>query len=108
MELKVGNVIVLPFVKHQENNEGEARWCIVTEILQDEFEIVPLTKKTNQAKNYTDTIIIKKKSAEGKQMGIEHNSLIILDRRLTFKLSFFKKLLIKGQCTEELIDKLIE
>ncbi len=111
MDLQVGDVIVLPFVKHQENDSGETRWCIITEILQDEFEFVPLTKQVKQKKHYKETILIKKKSIEGKQMGLKHNSLVILDRKgeQRLKLSWFNiKEIKKGTCPIDILTKIIK
>ena len=105
-EVKTGDVISLPFMKNQENNEGTKRWCVVTEKLEDEIEVVPLTKKTHQQKRYTKKILIKKKSKKGKQMGLTYNSLLMIDRTERIKLKYFNHFNKNGVCNKEMLEKL--
>ncbi len=106
--LTEGDVIVVPFFRHQENNNGEPRWVIVTEIVGDTFYVVPLTTQTRQERNYDKTILVKKKSSEGKMMGLKKNSLIMLDRQENFKFKWFPKFIIKGKCPEELLEEILD
>ena len=106
--LSAGDVIVLPFFRHQNDNEGEPRWVVITEIIEDIFFVVPMTKKIRQASRYQKTILVRKNSVEGIKIGLLKNSLIILDRATDFKLSYYKKFNIKGHCSEELLQQILE
>lgn len=115
MTFSVGDVVMLPFFKHQEDNEGEARSAIIVEDLQDEFYLIGTTTRLHQLQNYPDGFIITKTSADGIQMGLTGDSIIAcgvvgIRKEVKLKKTFFykPKLMIKlGTCTEEMLNKII-
>ena len=103
----VGGVYIIPYFPHQENkNQGEARWIILLEDFVKTVLIVPLTKQTQQISNYPKSFIIKKDSPEGKQMGLPHNSIIMIERVTEMSKFVISKATQCGVCSEELLEKI--
>ena len=105
--MKAGDVVVVPYFRHQDDKGGEPRWIILVEDLQDSFEVVPLTKNTQQIYRYPKSFIVDLNSLDGISMGLQYNSLVIPDRKTTILKSILKGCLVKGTCKEEFLDNLI-
>ena len=102
-----GSVLAIPYFPNQENSQnGEPRWIIVVEDLEDKVQILPLTSQLHQIKHYPKSIEIKKDSAEGLQMQLTSDSIILVERTLIWKKTMIEKAYIKGTCSEELIDQI--
>lgn len=105
MAYELWDVALTPSFPNQENKkEVTARPVIVIEDLQDEVEVCPVTKQLNQKNNYKYTIEVMKDSPEGIAMGLDYDSLIVLDRTTVFKKS---RLVAKiGKCPTAIINKI--
>jgi hypothetical protein len=107
MGYEVWDVTNIPAYPNQEDTkEVTARPAIIIEDLQDEVSVCCLTKQLHQAANYKYAFVVRKDSAEGQQMGLTFDSLIVLDRILTLK----KLRLVGniGSCPQSIIDKIEE
>lgn len=115
MLAQVGDVLVIPYFPHKENkSQGEARYVIVVEDLGNEFLMIGFTSQLHQLSHYPDGFIIKEASPEGKQMGLELDSIICCgilgkrkEARLSKKLLSIPPIIKKGTCPEDLLDKII-
>jgi|SRR5579872_2956616 hypothetical protein len=115
MDSQVGDVLVVLFFAHKENNnEGEPRWVIVVEDLGDEFLLIGLTKQLRQLSKYPDGFIVYENSTDGKQMGLEYDSIICCGESGVRKEQIAKKKILKippiikkGTCPENLLEKII-
>jgi hypothetical protein len=96
------------FYPNQENyKQGTERYAVIIEDLGDEFILVPITKQQHQKKNYPHSILIKKDSATGKQMGLNYDSLIVIER--VVQLPKLRITLPKlGVCPDKLINQILE
>lgn len=109
MQAVAGGVYVLPYFPHRENKEeGEARWVILLENHISTVLIVPLTKQVHQIKHYPKSFLIKKDSAEGRQMGLLHDSLVLVERVTDMSHFVISKATQKGVCPDEILDKIQE
>ena len=101
-----GDVISVAWFPHEEDkSQGEARWLICLEDLQNEFIAVPLKSTTAHLVNFSKSFIIKKDSEEGKRMNLLNDSLVVPERARQ-RCKVLAK--IEGHCSAELIDKLNE
>ena len=100
----VANVAAYP---NQENSkETTARPVIIIEDLQDEVLLCPVTKQLKQKDNYKNTILVLKDTEEGKAMGLDFDSVIILDRIVPLKkLRLTGKI---GSCPDSIIEQIEE
>ena len=106
--ISAGDVVVVGYFGHAENKSvGEPRWVIITEDLQDEFEVVPMTKQLQQKSRYPKSFVVDSNSPDGIKMGLEYPSLIIPDRKAIIKKIAFTKCYVKGKCSEFFLDDLI-
>ena len=96
-------------VPHQENpNQFSARPAVILNILKNgDFEICPITKKVNQAKNYRHILWVNPKTEEAKYTKLRMlPSMLILDRIGIVPRSFAVNQF--GVCNKALIDKIEE
>jgi hypothetical protein len=101
-----GDVISVAWFPHEEDKtEGEGRWLICLEDLQDEFIAIPLKSATHHLKDQPSSFIIPKDSEEGKRMNLLNDSLVVPGRTRQMRKVFAK---IEGSCSMDLIDKLNE
>ncbi|MDO9341557.1 MAG: hypothetical protein Q7T72_13670 [Bacteroidales bacterium] len=101
-----GDVISVAWFPHEEDKtQGEARWLICLEDLQDEFIAIPLKSTTNHLKDQPNSFIIQKDSEEGKRMNLLNDSLVVPGRAIQRRKV---KASIEGHCSVDLIDKLNE
>lgn len=108
--MQSGQVIVLPFFPNQEDKtEGQARWAIIIEDLQDAYLIVPMSCQQHQETRYRNTLKIAKDSVDGKEMQLTCNALVIIDRSYELpKIIFKTSILKKGVCPEHVLDEIFE
>lgn len=100
-----GDVISIAFFKHEDDPNGEPRWIICVEDLQDEIIAVPLKSTINHQIHQPNSIIIDSESEEGKRMGLKNTSLIAPNRaRQIHKPEGIKR----GSCSEGFLDKILE
>ncbi|GEM_PF-5903163 len=106
--LNPGDVVLVGYYGHQEDKSvGEARWIIVIEDLQDEFEVVPMTSEVSQKYRYPKSFIVDDTSVEGKKMGLKYPSLIMPERKSNKKKIAFYNSIVKGKCSDDFLEKLI-
>ena len=107
MIIEVWDVVIVPAFPNQENSsQYTSRPAIILEDLQDEVSIFPITKKLKQKERYKYCFIVKKDSEEGKEMGLQFDSLIVLDREVS--VSKYRLLSKIGSCPESIIDRIEE
>ena len=81
MPFEVWDVVdVAAFPNQEDKKQTTARPAVILEDLQREVLICPVTKQVHQVAIYTYTIYVDKDSAEGRQMGLDFHSIIVLDR----------------------------
>lgn len=99
-----GDVLCVLYFPHVENKEeGEPRFLICLEDLEDKAYVVPMTKKLKQQKCYPKSFVINESSPEGRSMKIPYDSLIIPERAAIIrKPEAFKH----GKCSDDLLDQL--
>lgn len=99
---------MLPFFPHQESKtEGESRSGIILEKFEDGCIIIPLSCQTHQIAIYEKVFIIEKDSADGQQMGLKCDSLVIVDRDTKFPKVVMNKIIEKqGECPDEVLDRI--
>lgn len=102
---EIWDVANVPAFPNQENiREVTARPVIIIEDLVDEVLLCPITKQLHQANRYKYTIMVKKDSQEGIQMGLTFDSLIVLDRSISLK-----KIRLAGKiglCPQNIIEQI--
>lgn len=107
MAFELWDVANIPaFPNQEDNSQTTARPAIIIDDLFDEVVICPVTKQLHQEKNYQYTIKVLKDSAEGQQMGLTFDSIIVLDRTATLKK--FRLANKIGTCPQSIIDKIEE
>jgi hypothetical protein len=115
MIAQVGDVLVIPYFPHKENkSEGEPRYVIIVEDLGNELLMIGFTSQLHQLHHYPDGFIIRESSAEGRQMGLDQDSIICCGRlgvrkeaRLPKKFLSIPPIIKKGTCPEDLLDKIM-
>ncbi|HHG86452.1 MAG TPA: hypothetical protein ENJ82_17000 [Bacteroidetes bacterium] len=102
-----GDVVSIAFPNQETPNLSTYRPAIVFESLQDEIEVVFITKQLHQQSRYPDSFIVTCDSSEGKAMGLTFDSLIVPSRRKVlpvYKVTPPKR----GECPAEIFEKLEE
>jgi hypothetical protein len=46
-----GDVLIMPFFRNQEDKNGQPRWVICVEDLQDKMIIIPMTSQIHQQRH---------------------------------------------------------
>lgn len=115
MAFGVGDVISIPYFPHKEDKKnGEPRWAIIIEDLQNEFLLLGLTTQLHQLDHYPDGFIIQKDSIDGLEMGLIDDSIVCCGtiqyrKEFTMKKTFFRipPMKKRGECSEEMLDRII-
>lgn len=106
-DYEVGDVVNVPFPNQEDPRKSTLRIGIVIENLQDEVEVLFLTKQIHQAARYRDSFVIPKDSPEGLSMGLTYDSLVAPHRAFVLK-----KIAItpppRGRCPDSLVLQLEE
>ncbi|MGL5889059.1 MAG: type II toxin-antitoxin system PemK/MazF family toxin [Bacteroidia bacterium] len=101
-----GDIASIYYPNQENSRQGTERYAVIIEDLGDEFIFVPITKQLHQKKNYPDSILIKKDTTTGKQMGLLYDSLLVVERAT--QLSKLRITLPKlGTCPEKLLNTII-
>lgn len=100
-----GDVVVVYFQHQEDKSQGEPRYIICLQDMQTEMVAVPLKGNLDHQRNHPGSFVIYSDSDEGKQMGLIKNSLVVTSRA-----TIMPKIpgIIKGKCSEELLDRLDE
>lgn len=103
----VGDVIQIYYPNEENPNLTTFRPGIVIECDSLEALIVPMTKQLHQQKNYPESFIIEKDSADGKMMKLGYDSLIIPSRKAYFTYNRIMPYIGMGKCPAYILDKLL-
>jgi hypothetical protein len=105
MVYEVWDVVnVAAYPNQEEPSETTARPAIIIEDLQNEVLLCPVTKQIHQAQNYKYTFLVKKDSDDGKLLGFEYDSIIVLDRCV--QLNKNRLCGKKGICSDYIIEQI--
>lgn len=106
MSFSVGDVVNVPFPNEEDSTKSTLRPAIISEDLQDEVELVFISKQTLQQRHYEDSFIVTEKSPEGKAMGLTFDSLIAPKRTVTLKKICITPP-IRGKCPTFILSKIL-
>lgn len=106
-QFKPGDVASIFYPNQEDHRQGTERYAVIIEDLGDEYVLVPITKQLHQKRNYPNSILIKKNTTTGKEMGLIYDSLLVIDRAI--QLPKLRITLPKlGTCPEKIIHSLID